>query len=73
MSDQEDQQASSLPPIASLPNGIYPPSTYPPPSYFSSSTTLKQPALIIPAKRTGEIIKLLSGGTDNDDDNIVYS
>ena len=73
MSDQEEQQASSpLPPITSLPNNIYPPSTYPPPSYFSSSTTLQQPALIIPAKRTGEIIKLLSG-TDTDTNNIVYS
>ena len=74
--EEEQQQASSsspLPPISSLPNGIYPPSTYPPPSYFQSSTTLKQPALIIPAKRTGEIIKLLSSGTDTNDDNIVYS
>jgi len=70
---KEEQQASSsspLPPISSLPNSIYPPSSYPPPSYFSSSTTLQQPALIIPAKRTGEIIKLLS---DEDSNNIVYS
>jgi tRNA (guanine37-N1)-methyltransferase len=47
-----------LPPVESLSFGIYPPSAYPPPSFFESSTRL-HPALVIPAKRTGEVQKLL--------------
>ena len=49
---------SPLTPIETLAFGIYPPSAYPPHSFFESSP-LCHPALIIPAKRTGEIQKLL--------------
>lgn len=48
---------SPLPPLNSLPTSVYPPSAYPPPSHFESF--LVYPALIIPARRTGEIQKLL--------------
>lgn len=47
-----------LAPIQSLPFGIYPPSAYPPPSSFESSPLL-HPALVIPAKQTGVVQKLL--------------
>ena len=47
-----------LAPIETLLYGIYPPSAYPSQSFFESST-LFYPALVIPAKRTGEIQKLL--------------
>lgn len=50
-----------LPPLKSLPMGIYPPSSYPPPSYFEDNSILIYPAIIIPAKRTGEIQRLLDG------------
>jgi len=51
----------ALPPLNSLPSGIYPPSSYPPPSYFEDNSILIYPAIIIPAKRTGEIQRLLDG------------
>lgn len=43
-----------LPPLSSLPTPIYPPSSYPSPSNFEL-TSLIHPALIIPARRTGQI------------------
>ena len=51
-------EKTALPPIESLAFGVYPPSAYPPHSFFESSP-LCHPALIVPAKRTGEIQKLL--------------
>ncbi len=51
-----------LPPLATLPSsGTYPPSSYPPPSYFEDNSIAIHPAIIIPAKRTGEIQRLLDG------------
>lgn len=47
-----------LAPLDSLPTSIYPPSAYPPPSFFESSSLI-YPALLIPAKRTGEVQKTL--------------
>mmetsp|Transcript_30426 Transcript_30426/g.64416 ORF Transcript_30426/g.64416 Transcript_30426/m.64416 type:complete len:622 (+) Transcript_30426:40-1905(+) len=47
-----------LPPLSTLPASTYPPSAYPPISYFESISVI-HPALIIPAKRTGEIQKAL--------------
>ena len=51
----------SLPPLKDLPMSIYPPSSYPPPSYFDEGVNLIHPALIIPARQTCEIQKLLQG------------
>lgn len=51
----------SLPPLKDLPMSIYPPSSYPPPSYFDEGVNLVHPALIIPARQTGEIQKRLHG------------
>ncbi|KAL3804498.1 hypothetical protein HJC23_002537 [Cyclotella cryptica] len=48
----------SLAPIETLAMSIYPPSAYPPPAFFESSSVI-YPAIVIPAKRTGEIQKLL--------------
>jgi len=47
-----------LPPLSSLPTSTYPPSSYPAPSFFESSS-LVHPALLLPAKRTGQIQKAL--------------
>mmetsp|Transcript_4634 Transcript_4634/g.10180 ORF Transcript_4634/g.10180 Transcript_4634/m.10180 type:complete len:621 (-) Transcript_4634:85-1947(-) len=49
---------SPLPLLSTFPKGTYPPSSYPPPSYFESTSVI-YPALLIPAKRTGEIQKAL--------------
>ena len=45
----------SLPPLKDLPMSIYPPSSYPPPSYFDEGVNLIHPAIIIPARLTGDI------------------
>lgn len=49
----------SLPPLKDLPMSIYHPSFYPPPSHFDEGVNLVHPALIIPARQTGEIQKQL--------------
>ncbi|KAL7532685.1 hypothetical protein ACHAXR_004782 [Thalassiosira sp. AJA248-18] len=49
---------SPLPPLSTLPTKTYPPSSYPPPAHFESSSII-YPALLLPAKRTGEIQKAL--------------
>ncbi|KAL7546051.1 hypothetical protein ACHAWF_009393, partial [Thalassiosira exigua] len=43
-----------LPPLASLPVPLYPPSSYPPPSAFEAGSIVR-PALIAPSHRTGEV------------------
>ena len=48
-----------LPPLASLPVPTYPPSSYPPPPAFSDAS-LVHPALVIPARRTGELQRTLA-------------
>ena len=51
-------KSSPLPRLDDLPMSVYPPSSYPPPSFFEDANTV-HPALVVPAKRTSEMQRML--------------